>query len=97
MPFCGTLDPDNRWVLLAELIPWHELEEAYALQGKPAEEVGLEILHRNLVFAPISHDLSSDVTSLSCRHGVTPADLAAIKVHPRSRPKAAVHLLELPR
>jgi hypothetical protein len=22
MPFCGTLDPRTRWVLLAELIPW---------------------------------------------------------------------------
>jgi hypothetical protein len=30
VPFCGTLDPDNRWVQLAELIPWQELEEAYA-------------------------------------------------------------------
>jgi len=28
-PFCGTLDPDNRWELLAELIPCKELEEAY--------------------------------------------------------------------
>ena len=32
MPFGGTLDPDNRWVLLAELIPCQELEEAYAPQ-----------------------------------------------------------------
>lgn len=42
MPFGGTLDPDNRWVLLAELIRWQELEEAYAPQfsanvGAPAK------------------------------------------------------------
>ena len=42
----GTLDPDNRWVLLAELIPWQELEEAYAPQfsanvGAPAKPVRL--------------------------------------------------------
>ena len=30
VPFCGTLDSDKRWVLLAELIPWQELEDAYA-------------------------------------------------------------------
>jgi hypothetical protein len=46
MPFCGTLDPRTRWVLLAELIPWQELEEAYALQfsanvGAPAKPVRL--------------------------------------------------------
>jgi hypothetical protein len=46
VPFCGTLDPDNRWVLLAELIPWQELEEAYAPQfsanvGAPAKPVRL--------------------------------------------------------
>ena len=46
MPFCGTLDPDNRWVRLAELIPWQELEEAYALQfstnvGAPAKPLRL--------------------------------------------------------
>jgi len=44
--FCGTLDPDNRWVLLAELIPWQELEEAYTPQfsanvGAPEKAVSL--------------------------------------------------------
>jgi transposase, IS5 family len=42
LPFGGTLDPDKRWVRLAELIPWQELEEAYAPQfstnvGAPAK------------------------------------------------------------
>jgi len=31
VPFGGTLDPDNRWVLFSTLMPWEELEEAYAL------------------------------------------------------------------
>jgi len=47
--FCGTLDPDNRWVLLAELIPWQELEEAFAHQfsvneGAPAKPGQLALL-----------------------------------------------------
>lgn len=42
--FGGTLDPCNRWVQLAELIPWQELEEAYAplfsaKVGAPAKAV----------------------------------------------------------
>ena len=44
LPFGGTLDPENRWVQLEELMPWGELEEAYALQfsatlGAPAKSV----------------------------------------------------------
>ena len=30
LPFGGELNPNNRWVHLAELIPWEELEEEYA-------------------------------------------------------------------
>lgn len=46
MPFGGTLDPDNRWVLFSSLMPWEELEEAYAPQfnsttGAPAKPVRL--------------------------------------------------------
>lgn len=29
-PFNNTLDPENRWVKLAELIPWDEFEDEYA-------------------------------------------------------------------
>ena len=42
-PFGGQLRKDNRWVRLAELIPWEELEEKYAKQfsdrgmGAPAK------------------------------------------------------------
>lgn len=46
LPFGGTLDPDNRWVKLEELMPWEELEETYASQfnatiGAPAKPVRL--------------------------------------------------------
>ena len=30
LPFGGHLKPDNRWVRLAKLIPWDELEEKYS-------------------------------------------------------------------
>ena len=35
LPFGGTLDPSNRWVKLEELMPWEELEEAYAPHSMP--------------------------------------------------------------
>ena len=46
VPFGGTLDPENRWVLFASLMPWEELEETYAPQfnpttGAPAKSVRL--------------------------------------------------------
>ena len=31
--FGGTLDPENRWVLFASLMPWEELEATYALNS----------------------------------------------------------------
>jgi hypothetical protein len=46
VPFGGTLDPSNRWVLFSSLMPWEELEETYAPQfspttGAPAKSVRL--------------------------------------------------------
>jgi hypothetical protein len=46
LPFGGKPDSENRWVLLSQLIPWEELEEAYAPQfsatvGAPAKPVRL--------------------------------------------------------
>ena len=32
MPFGGTLEPENCWVLFSSLMPWEELEETYAPQ-----------------------------------------------------------------
>lgn len=42
LPFEGKLSPNNRWVMMAELIPWSEFEEAYAKlfkaeKGAPAK------------------------------------------------------------
>lgn len=33
LPFGGKLSGDNRWIKLAELIPWDELEDDYAWQS----------------------------------------------------------------
>lgn len=46
VPFGGTLDPNNRWVVFSSLMPWEELEETYAPQfnpttGAPAKPVRL--------------------------------------------------------
>ena len=46
VPFRGTLDADNRWVIFSSLMPWEELEETYAPQfnpttGPPAKPVRL--------------------------------------------------------
>lgn len=38
MPFSGKLSSDNRWVIMAELIPWAEFEEQYA--EKFSEKIG---------------------------------------------------------
>jgi hypothetical protein len=35
LPFGGTLDPENRWVLFVTLMPSDEIEEAYATQFSP--------------------------------------------------------------
>ena len=42
LPFGGKLAEDNRWVIMAKLIPWAEVEEEYAkkftpLLGAPAK------------------------------------------------------------
>jgi hypothetical protein len=35
VPFGGTLDPENCWVLFASLIPWDKPEATYAPQFSP--------------------------------------------------------------
>jgi len=46
-PFGGKLDEQNRWLRIAELIPWEELEEDYrkhfAAVGRPAKDAQLII------------------------------------------------------
>ncbi|EGL84043.1 transposase, partial [Caldalkalibacillus thermarum TA2.A1] len=34
LPFGGQLDPNNRWVLLAQRIPWNKAEDLYIGQLK---------------------------------------------------------------
>ena len=48
LPFGGKLDPNNRWVKLAETIPWHVAEECYAKKfpskrGAPALTVRMAL------------------------------------------------------
>jgi hypothetical protein len=48
LPFGGKLSGDNRWIKLAELIPWDELEDDYAAQfckgfGAPAKPFRLAL------------------------------------------------------
>lgn len=44
LPFGGKLDPDNRWVKLAKIVPWHLVEQDYRANfadsgmGAPAKE-----------------------------------------------------------
>ena len=38
LPFSGKLSPDNRWVIMAKLIPWAEFESEYA--EKFSEKMG---------------------------------------------------------
>jgi len=33
LPFEGKLKADNRWVKMAEIIPWDEIEQEYAKSG----------------------------------------------------------------
>jgi len=35
VPYGGTLDTDNRWVVFSSLMPWEELEVTYAPQFDP--------------------------------------------------------------
>jgi hypothetical protein len=46
-PFGGKLDPDNRWLRIAEMIPWDELETEYAKAfsdlGRPGTDARLLI------------------------------------------------------
>lgn len=49
LPFSGHLDPKNRWVILAQLIPWDMLETKYATRfcsrrmGAPAKPVRMAL------------------------------------------------------
>lgn len=47
LPFGGTLNPENRWVKLAAIIPWEEIEKKYATLfseiGQPAKPLRMAL------------------------------------------------------
>ena len=47
LPFGGSLRSDNRWVILAKVIPWHAIEEKYANLfsevGQPAKPIRMSL------------------------------------------------------
>lgn len=47
LPFSGKLDSNNRWVKMADIIPWDEIEEKYSrgfsYTGKPAKPVRMAL------------------------------------------------------
>ena len=48
LSFEGKLDPDNRWIIMAKIIPWIELEEEYAKKftltiGAPAKSARIAL------------------------------------------------------
>ena len=45
LPFGGKLSGDNRWIKLAELIPWDELENDYAAQFPGLCSTGKTLAH----------------------------------------------------
>ena len=42
LPFQGSLSPENRWVIMSQLIPWSEFEEEY--RKNFSEEIGAPAL-----------------------------------------------------
>ena len=51
VPFGGTLDSDNRWVIFSSLMPWEELEQTYAPQFSPT--TGAPAKHVRLAFGAL--------------------------------------------
>ena len=54
LPFSGKLSPDNRWVIMAELIPWSEFEAEYA--EKFSEKMGAPAKPFRMALACIIHN-----------------------------------------
>ena len=51
MPFCGTLDPENRLVLFPSLMPWEELLERCTLRFRPTTGASTE--HVGIAFGEL--------------------------------------------
>jgi len=79
LPFCGKLDPENRWVRLADVIPWHVAETMYAKnflskRGAPALTVrmalGSLIIKEKLGLSDIERSSRSRRTRISSSSSV---------------------------
>jgi IS5 family transposase len=57
VPFVGTLDPDNRWMLFASLMPWEELDETYSTQFSPT--TGAPAKPMRLAFSALYHQAAA--------------------------------------
>jgi hypothetical protein len=53
LPFGGRLNRENRWMQLAQLIPWQKIEERYTSTFKKATAKGQKLLRH-----PIAGELS---------------------------------------
>ncbi|WP_028984046.1 IS5 family transposase [Sporolactobacillus terrae] len=62
LPFGGTLNRENRWVQLAQLIPWQKIEERYASTFKKATAKGTK---------PFSAHIAVGALILQQRQGIT--------------------------
>jgi hypothetical protein len=56
LPFDGQLDPQNRWIKLAEVVPWFEAEQLYAKNFTREGDVD-DKLHMMLSPAYIEHKI----------------------------------------
>jgi IS5 family transposase len=69
-PFGGKLDEKNRWLRIAELIPWNQLENSYSQQfshtGRPAHDARLVI--GLLLLKHMSRTSDSEIVHLVCEN-----------------------------
>lgn len=53
LPFSGTLNKENRWVRLAQLIPWPRIEKKYARVFRNATPKGVKPYSAHLAFGAL--------------------------------------------
>ncbi len=55
MPFGGKLDPNNRWLQLASIIPWEVVESCYQIGREPSrpERGGAPALPARVAFGAL--------------------------------------------
>lgn len=64
LPFGGHLDPNNRWVKLAKLMPWQEIEQIYA--ASMSTQTGRPAYPARLAFGAIFVKQMENLTDESC-------------------------------